>query len=241
MSAGRCEVARLARDGNVVEIEAGDYHHDVAIWEQARLTISGVGGAARLLAGGRNAEGKAIWVIRNGDFDVANIDFIGTRASDMNGAGIRFEGGRLRLRRCLFWNNQMGLVSSNDSPGPRSELIIEDSEFAYSHVDGKHWGHNLYVDSMRALTITGSYFHRAGIGHLLTVANDVRADWEDLRMPARQDYRLARSTATTAYQPLGDTLQGRRLVPDAQYVHPHTTRRLSSAPSLVGALQDQPP
>lgn len=348
------EVARLARDGDVVEIEAGDYHQDVAVWEQAKLTVRGVGGAARLLAGGRNAEGKAIWVIRNGDFDVANIDFIGARASDMNGAGIRFEGGRLRLRKCLFWNNQMGLVSSNDNPTPRSELIIEDSEFAYSHIDGKHWGHNLYVGSMRALTITGSYFHHAGIGHLiksratindirynrltdevggrasyelefpnggvahvigniiqqqigtensalvsfgaegykwavntlyiasntlvndhpyggtflrvargsggvvsannllvgpggyqvadrLTVVNDVHADWEDLWMPAREDYRLARSTATTAYQPLSDMLQGTRLVPDAQYVHPRTTRRLSGAPALVGALQDQPP
>ncbi|EXI91794.1 MAG: hypothetical protein AW12_01083 [Candidatus Accumulibacter sp. BA-94] len=348
------EVARLARDGDVVEIEAGDYHQDVAVWEQARLTIRGVGGAARLLAGGRNAEGKAIWVIRNGDFDVANIDFIGARASDMNGAGIRFEGGRLRLRRCLFWNNQMGLVSSNDNPAPRSELIVEDSEFAYSYVDGQHWGHNLYVGSMRALTVTGSYFHHVGIGHLiksratindirynrltdevggrasyelefpnggvaqvigniiqqqigtensalvsfgaegykwpvntlyiasntlvndhphggtflrvahgsggvvsannllvgpggyqvadrLTVVNDVRADWEDLRMPARQDYRLATTTARTAYQPLSDEFQGARLTPDAQYVHRHTTRRLTSAPAFVGALQDQPP
>ena len=348
------EVARLARDGDVVEIEAGDYHQDVAVWEQARLTIRGVGGAARLLAGGRNAEGKAIWVIRNGDFDVANIDFIGARASDMNGAGIRFQGGRLRLRRCLFWDNQMGLVSSNDRPTPRSELIIEDSEFAYSYVDSKRWGHNLYVGSMRALTVTGSYFHHAGIGHLiksraavndirynrltdevggrasyelevpnggvvhvigniiqqqiatensalvsfgaegykwptntlyfasntlvndhpyggsflrvapgsggvvsannllvgpgryqvadrLTVVNDVRADWEDLRMPARQDYRLARTTARMAYQQLSDTLPGTRLMPDAQYVHPNTIRRLTSVPTLVGALQDQPP
>jgi hypothetical protein len=348
------EVARLARDGDVVEIEAGDYHQDVAVWEQARLTIRGVGGAARLLAGGRNAEGKAIWVIRNGDFDVANIDFIGARASDMNGAGIRFQGGRLRLRRCLFWDNQMGLVSSNDTPTPRSELIIEDSEFAYSYVDSKRWGHNLYVGSMRALTVTGSYFHHAGIGHLiksratindirynrltdevggrasyelefpnggvahvigniiqqqiatensalvsfgaegykwptntlyfasntlvndhpyggtflrvapgsggvvsannllvgpgryqvadrLTVVNDVRADWEDLRMPTRQDYRLARTTASMAYQQLSDTLPGTRLMPNAQYVHPHTIRRLTSVPTLVGALQDQPP
>jgi hypothetical protein len=161
------EAARLAKPGDVVEIEAGDYRGDVTVWEQSRLTIRGVGGAARVFADGRNAEGKAIWVIRHGDFDIANIDFIGAAVSDRNGAGIRFEGGRLRLRHCLFWDNEIGLVTSNGDHAVNSHLIVENSEFGYSHVRGHGFGHNLYVGTIDSVTVTGSYFHHAAMGHLL--------------------------------------------------------------------------
>ena len=160
-------VARLAQDGDIVEIEAGDYRGDVALWEQKRLTIRGVGGAARLFADGQSAEGKAIWVIRNGQFDISNIDFVGARVSDGNGAGIRFEAGRLHVRDCLFWDNQMGLLTGG-GPGPAADAVLEvqGSEFAYSHVDGR-WGHNLYVGALASVTVRGIYSHHAGRGHLL--------------------------------------------------------------------------
>lgn len=158
--------AALAKDGDVIEIEAGDYRGDVALWLQKRLTIRGVNGAARIFADGRDAEGKAIWVIRRGEFEISNIDFIGARSADPNGAGIRFEGGALLLRDCLFWDNQMGLMSSNMAPDDKTTLTIEGSEFAYSHVDGR-WGHNLYVGRLDQLTVSHSYFHHAGVGHLL--------------------------------------------------------------------------
>ncbi len=160
------EVARLARAGDHVEIEAGDYRQDVAVWEQSKLTIRGVNGAARLFADGRSAEGKAIWVIRHGEFDISNIDFVGAKVGDGNGAGIRFEGGHLRVRDCLFWGNQMGLLTGGSSSAPDASLVIENSEFAYSHVQ-KKWGHNLYVGTIASLTVTGSYFHHAAVGHLL--------------------------------------------------------------------------
>jgi hypothetical protein len=160
------DAARLAGDGDVVEIEAGDYRGDVAVWPQSRLTIRGVNGAARLHADGQSAEGKAIWVIRRGEFDVSNIDFIGAKVGDGNGAGIRFEGGRLRVSHCLFWGNQMGLLTSGGAEAADARLEIESSEFAYSHVDGR-WGHNLYVGAIAEVRVTSSYFHHAGRGHLI--------------------------------------------------------------------------
>lgn len=160
------EVARRARDGDIVEIEAGDYYADTASWSQRRLTIRGVNGAARLFAAGKVAEGKAIWVFKHGDFDVANVDFIGAKASDRNGAGIRLERGRLRIRDCLFWGNEMGLLTAGLPYANDTQLEIENSEFAYSHVQGR-WGHNLYVGRIDRLRVTGSYFHHASRGHLL--------------------------------------------------------------------------
>ncbi len=161
------EVARLARDGDVVEIDGGDYRGDVAVWNQRRLTIRAVGGAARLWADGRTAEGKAIWVIRHGHFDITDIDFVGARAGDGNGAGIRFEGGHLRLLRCLFWGNEMGLMTSNSDIAADSVLEIRNSEFAYSRRPRNGIAHNLYAGTIGRLHVSGSYFHHGAVGHLL--------------------------------------------------------------------------
>ena len=77
------QAAREARDGDIVEIEAGDYRGDVAVWMQRQLTIRAVGGNARLWADGKIAEGKAIWVIRNGRFDIsAETEGTGRRTAD---------------------------------------------------------------------------------------------------------------------------------------------------------------
>lgn len=154
--------ARLAKDGDTVEIQAGDYHGDVASWKQKQLTIRGVGGNARIFADGQSAEGKAIWVIRDGTFTVENIDFIGARVSDHNGAGIRFERGNLHIKNCLFYGNENGLLAT----GGDAELTIEGSEFAYNG-SGDGQSHNLYVGDLRSLNVTGSYFHHANVGHLL--------------------------------------------------------------------------
>lgn len=154
--------ARVARDGDIVEIQAGTYRGDVAVWNQKRLTIRGVGGRVRLFADRQSAEGKAIWVFRNGDFDIANIDFIGAKVSDKNGAGIRFEGGRMRVSHCLFWGNENGILTTNTA----QELDVRHSEFGYNGY-GDGYSHHLYAGRLRSLTVTGSYFHHANIGHLL--------------------------------------------------------------------------
>lgn len=347
------DAASQAKDGDVVEIEAGDYRGDVAVWEQKRLTIRGVDGAARLFADGRSAEGKAIWVIRHGNFDIANIDFIGAKVDDGNGAGIRFEGGQLRLRQCLFWGNEMGLLTGGEGDAIDATLTIETSEFAYSHVQGR-WGHNIYVGRIAEFSITGSYSHHAGRGHLLksrarsnqvlynrltdetggrasyeldfpngglvrvvgnvlqqqpetdnstliaygeegyvwpdnrlavasntlvndlhyggtyiwaapgaasvssannllvgpggyragkvlSVWNDVNAEWQDLQRPARQDYRLRQNGGRFAYRDLPEAAQREQLVPRAQYAEPRATAALAAPPRVVGALQPASP
>lgn len=157
------EASRLARDGDTVEIETGAYSADVAVWEQKDLTIRGVNGRAELRAAGAAAEGKAIWVVRGGAILIENIAFSGTTVPDLNGAGIRFERGRLTIRNCVFSDNENGILAGND---PSLVLEIEDSEFANNGAgDGR--SHNLYVGSIGKFSVTGSYFHHANVGHLL--------------------------------------------------------------------------
>lgn len=154
--------AKLAQDGDIIEIEAGEYVADVAVWKQNDLVIRAPGGRARLVAAGANAENKAIWVVRGGRITIENIEFTGARVPERNGAGIRFEKGHLTIRNCRFLDNENGILGgSNDST-----LTIENSEFGHNGA-GDGQSHNLYVGPIRKLTVSGSYFHHARVGHLL--------------------------------------------------------------------------
>jgi len=157
------EAAKIARSGDVVEVRAGEYRADVAVWNQTRLTIRAVGGRAVLNAAGRSAEGKGIWVIRDGHFEVEGFDFIGARVADRNGAGIRFEHGALVVRDSSFLDNENGILTSNDG---RSTLLIERSLFARNgHGDG--YSHGVYAGRIARLEVRASYFHSGRAGHLL--------------------------------------------------------------------------
>jgi len=54
------------------------------------------------------------------------------------------------------------LVANNE----RIELLIERSEFGHNGA-GNGQSHNLYVGAIARLTVMGSYFHHARVGHLL--------------------------------------------------------------------------
>lgn len=155
--------ARLARDGDTIEIDPGDYVADVAVWTRNNLTLRGTGPRVRLFAAGAHAEGKAIWVVRGGKVLVENIDFIGARVPDGNGAGIRLESGQLTVRNCLFHGNQNGIMTSGDA---RSSLVVEGSEFGYNGA-GDGLTHGLYAGHIRSLSVSGSHFHHANGGHLI--------------------------------------------------------------------------
>lgn len=118
----------------------------------APLTVRGMGDRVRLLAAGASAEGKAIWIVRRGNVMIENIQFVGGRVADCNGAGIRMEGGHLRVRRCTFWDNENGILSSNN-PGARLE--VEQLEFGYNGV-GDGASHGIYVGAIDSFSLTGS-------------------------------------------------------------------------------------
>jgi hypothetical protein len=158
------EAAALARDRDTVEIDAGEYRGDVAVWSQRDLTLRGVGGRARLVAFGASAEDKAIWVMRGGGrLTVENIEFVGAKVPDHNGAGIRLEKGDLVVRNALFEDNEDGVLVGNDES---IELDVEASEFRHNG-GGDGSAHGLYAGLIGRLTIRGCYFHRGNIGHLI--------------------------------------------------------------------------
>ncbi|APW39489.1 hypothetical protein RD110_21585 [Rhodoferax koreense] len=165
--------ARLVRDDGIVEVDAGDYLADVAVWDKRNLTVRAAGGRVRLIANEASAEGKAIWVVRSEKMQVEGFDFSGAAVPSRNGAGIRFEKGWLVVRDCSFIGNENGILTSNNRD---SQLDIEDSEFAHNGF-GDGQSHNLYAGEIARLSVTGSHFHHAKVGHLLktrAALNDIR-------------------------------------------------------------------
>lgn len=165
--------AAVAKDGDVVLIDAGTYTGDVATWRANRLTLRGVGGRARLVARGQSAQGKAIWVIAGHRTTVENVEFTGATVPDGNGAGIRQEGAGLIVRRCSFHHNQDGILTGAN---PASDILIEYSYFADNGAsDG--FTHNIYVGHVRSFRLRFSTIRRARVGHEVksrAARNDIR-------------------------------------------------------------------
>ena len=183
------DAARLARDGDWVQIDAGDYVGDVAVWQQHDIQLLAHGGRVRLIAAGASAERKAIWVLRSGAVEMRGFDFYGCAVASGNGAGVRLESGAARVVDCAFIGNEMGLLTNNDA---HTTLDIVGSEFAHNFRYGAH-NHNLYVGAIARLTLADSYLHHARIGHLMksrAAVSDVRYSRLTDEASGRASYEL---------------------------------------------------
>jgi hypothetical protein len=162
-----CAAFAAAQAGDTIEIDAAgnsSYAGDVCAIGASNLTIRGVNGRAHIAAAGRNAQGKATWVVQGSNIVIENVELSGAAVPDLNGAGIRAEGTNLTLRRCYFHDNQQGIL------GGAGEVLIEHSEFAQNGncIDPSGCAHNMYISgSVTKFTLRYSYSHDATDGHLV--------------------------------------------------------------------------
>jgi hypothetical protein len=155
-------VAAAARDGDVIEIQAGDYQESV-LFKADDLWIRGVGGRPHLKAPKQLVMGKATFVFRGANPTIENLEFSGARAKARNGAGIRHQHGNLTVRNSLFRDSDNGILTSHD---PEGTVVIEYSEFARNGFgDGK--SHNVYIGRMKRFELRHSWSHGARQGHLV--------------------------------------------------------------------------
>lgn len=193
------EAAKLARDGEVIEIKSGDYRGQPVVWTQNNLTIRGAKSRPVMIADGKVAEGKAIWVVRGNNVRIENIEFRGARAASFNGAGIRFERGQLTLQRCAFFDNEMGVLTANTAD---MSLEVSDSEFgsAPRHEGDLH--HLLYVGAIGRFVLTGSRFENGYLGHLVKSRareNHIRYNLLSDGVEGRASYELEFPNGGIAY------------------------------------------
>lgn len=166
------EVVSLVADGDIVEIDAGVYKCEQTVkWNKNFLTLIGVGGRAVMDATGCSISGgKGIWnpMATMHDMIVANIEFVGAKVSDANGAGIRYDGGGyLYITNSYFHDNQNGVLITPTLAKTPMHLVIDRSEFERNGAgDGK--SHNMYIsNNVQTFVIRFSYSHESKIGHLV--------------------------------------------------------------------------
>ncbi len=156
-----------APEGALGQLLPGVHAGQVAVLRQRQLTLQGVSDGAQraeLRADGRHALGKGILVVPGGDIRIQNLVFRGARVPDLNGAGIRFESGRLEVSDCLFSDNQNGILSNNDE---RAELRLLRCRFEDAPVVQGSLPHLLYVGRIASLYVQDCQFQAGRRGHLL--------------------------------------------------------------------------
>jgi len=154
-----------AHDGDVIELASGTYLNWSLVIENKNITLRGTGVRPVFASTGASAEGKALWVVRGGRVTVENVEFRGVRVASGNGAGIRFESGHLVVNRCVFIDNEMGLLTGNNAD---ATLEVLNSEFgAAPRFQGGALHHLLYVGSIASVKVSGSRFQQGFQGHLL--------------------------------------------------------------------------
>lgn len=155
------EAARLARAGDIIEIDAGQYTNDFATWRQHNLTIRGVGGMAHLRADRMIPNGQAIWIIQGNDTVIENIEFSGARVPSTNGSGIRHQGGNLTLRNTYFHHNEFSILSGRNIT---AHIDVRDSRFWHQRRPVR-WSHGIYIGEAGSLTLIGNHFLGTDTGH----------------------------------------------------------------------------
>ncbi|WP_051906533.1 right-handed parallel beta-helix repeat-containing protein [Methylomarinum vadi] len=156
------ELVNRVVSGDVVEILSATYLNDEAVWRTDNLTIRGVGQRPRLHIGERYkiANRKAIWVIAGDNMRIENIEFSGAHVPDLNGAGLRVEGGNLTVENCYFHHNEFGILTGKLA----GTLSVLNSEFAYQHRKGT-FAHGVYVGDVEHFIFRGNYVHHSDGGH----------------------------------------------------------------------------
>ena len=159
-----CRAIAAAAAGDTVEITGGiTYSGDVCGIYAHNLVIRGVNGRPKIDAAGRNAMGKAIWVVVGNNVTIDNVEMAGAKVPDRNGAALRLEGTHFTLRRSFLHDNENGILSGANAA---SDIVIENSEFGHNGY-GTGQTHNLYIGTVRSLLFRYNFSHDANVGHNL--------------------------------------------------------------------------
>lgn len=166
-----CKAFAAAKDGDLVEIANATYSGDVCGIYANNLTVRGVNGRPKIDAAGKNAMGKAIWVVVGNNVTIENVEMYGAKVPDKNGAALRLEGTKFTLSLGFLHDNENGILSGANT---NSDVLIEYSEFGHNGY-GDGYSHNLYIGNVKSLTFRYNFSHDANAGHNLKSRAQVNA------------------------------------------------------------------
>lgn len=155
------EAARVARPGDRVVIAPGLYR-DCAIWRTPDLTIE-AGPGGEVVITGPICAGKGLFVIAAPRVTVSGLTFRGAAFPGGNAAGIRAEGGDLRILRARFEDNQNGVLTKHAMQA--FTLTIEDSVFVGNGALIHECAHGIYAGNWALVAIRRTRFEGTRVCH----------------------------------------------------------------------------
>ena len=155
------EAIAAARDGDTVQIDAGEYY-DCAVVAANNLTIEGIGPKASAVLTDKVCGGKALLITNGRNITIRNLTLQRARVADRNGAGIRAQGGNLTIDHVKFINNEDGILGADS---PDANIVIRNSAFLYNGVCAAQCAHGIYINHIASLTIENSKFFGTKQGH----------------------------------------------------------------------------
>ena len=155
------QAARAAKPGDRVVIAPGVYR-DCAVWRATDVTIEAAPGGAAVITG-PICGNKALFVIAAPRVTVIGLTFRGAAFEGGNAAGIRAEGGDLRIVRSRFEDNQNGILTHHALPA--ATLRIEDSVFLGNGALLHECAHGLYAGQWALISIHRTRFEGTRICH----------------------------------------------------------------------------
>ena len=158
-----CKAFAAAKTGDIVEIQAATYSGDVCGIYASNLTIRGVNGRPKIDAAGKNAMGKATWVVVGSNISISNVEMYGSKVPDRNGAALRLEGTNFTLRNSFLHDNENGILSGQNL---NSTITLENNEFGHNGY-GDGYSHNVYIGKVAKLYYRYNFSHDANVGHNL--------------------------------------------------------------------------
>ena len=127
-----------AKDGDQIDIAPGEYVNDWAKVGASNVTIRGLvvdGKRPRFITQDALINNGKGFIVASGDnLAVENIEFIGARVADKNGAGIRGQAKDLAIRNCRFFDCEHGI-----DYGGRGDLLVEYCEFDHCGHSAARW------------------------------------------------------------------------------------------------------
>ncbi|QNA90996.1 hypothetical protein G4G28_07375 [Massilia sp. Dwa41.01b] len=144
-------------------MQAATYSGDVCAIYKSNLTIRGVNGRPKIDAAGKNALGKGTWIVVGSNIVIDNVEMVGAKVVDKNGAALRLEGTNFTLRNSFLHDNENGILSGVNTA---STVTLERNEFGHNGY-GDGYSHNIYIGKVAKLTFRYNYSHDANVGHNL--------------------------------------------------------------------------
>lgn len=156
-----CDAIAASSPGAQIDIYPGTYQGSCLL--DHSLYLRGVGERPVLVADSPIPNQKGILAIEvspDSDLIVENLEFRGAAVPDKNGAGIRFQGRNLTVRKCAFRDSEVNLMANLQD----GEIRVEGSEFS-----GNTGFASLYVEGAARATVRSSWFHDSKAGSAVRI------------------------------------------------------------------------